>query len=47
MNNKCNTCAKFLTCKKEKCNKITFVQANIIDKPKITKKEYGNDYIKD
>lgn len=34
MNNKCNTCAKFSTCNRQKCNKVTFVEAGIIDKPK-------------
>lgn len=34
MNNKCNTCAKFLTCNRKECKKITFVQAKILDKPK-------------
>lgn len=34
MNNKCNTCAKFLTCNRKACNKVTFVQAKILEKPK-------------
>ena len=34
MNNKCNTCAKFLTCNRKDCKRITFVQAKILDKPK-------------
>lgn len=34
MNNKCNICAKFLTCNREECNKVTFVQAKILEKPK-------------
>lgn len=34
MNNKCNTCAKFLTCNKKECKRITFVQAEILEKPK-------------
>lgn len=34
MNNKCNTCAKFLTCNRKECKKVTFVQAKILDKPK-------------
>lgn len=34
MNNKCNICAKFLTCNKKECKPITFVKANILDKPK-------------
>lgn len=35
MNNKCNNCAKFLTCDKMQCKKITFIEAGILDKPKI------------
>lgn len=38
MNNKCNLCAKFLTCNRKDCNKITFVEAGILDKPKTIKK---------
>ncbi len=44
MNNKCNNCAKFLTCDRKKCKKITFVKAGIIDKPKIVKRD-GNGFI--
>ena len=46
MNNKCSNCAKFLTCNKEKCKKITFVEAGNLDKPKKDKKvkiEYTNN----
>lgn len=39
MNNKCNNCAKFLTCNKEKCKKIPFVEAGILDKPKTIKEK--------
>lgn len=39
MNNKCNNCAKFLTCNKKQCKRISFVEAEILDKPKI-KVEY-------
>ena len=39
MNNKCNICAKFLTCSKKECKPTTFVKANILDKPKEIKKE--------
>lgn len=38
MNNKCNLCARFLTCNGKNCNKITFVEAGILDKPKMIKK---------
>ena len=33
MERKCNNCAKFLTCNKQKCKKMTFVEAGILDKP--------------
>lgn len=39
MNNKCNNCAKLLTCNKKECNKITFVEAGILDKPQIVKSD--------
>lgn len=38
MNNKCNNCAKFLTCDRKECKKITFVEAGILDKPKNIKR---------
>jgi len=41
MNNKCNNCAKFLTCNRKECKKITFIEAEIIDKPKL--KEINNN----
>lgn len=30
--NKCNNCAKFLTCDRRKCNQVTFLQVGQIDK---------------
>lgn len=39
MNNQCNNCAKFLTCNRKNCNKITFVEAGILDKPKMIKND--------
>ncbi len=30
--NKCNNCAKFLTCDRRKCDQVTFLQAGQIDK---------------
>lgn len=37
---RCSDCAKFLTCNKQNCEKVTFVKAGIIDRPKkIIKKE--------
>ena len=38
MNNKCNNCAKFLTCNRKKCEKISFVEAGMIEKPKRSEK---------
>lgn len=35
MEKKCNNCAKFLTCSKKECNKITYIEAGILDKPEI------------
>lgn len=35
MNNKCNNCAKFLTCDRRKCEKITFVEAGILERAKV------------
>ena len=39
MNNQCNNCAKFLACNRKNCNKITFVEAGILDKPKMIKND--------
>lgn len=48
MDNKCNTCAKFLTCNRKKCKKVTFVEAGILEKPKIITEHYKyKDYEKD
>lgn len=30
--NKCNNCAKFLTCDRRKCNQVTFLQAGQLDR---------------
>ena len=30
--NKCNNCAKFLTCNRKECDQVTFLQAGQIDK---------------
>ena len=32
MKNRCNICVKFLTCNKTKCNQVTYLQANQIDR---------------
>jgi len=37
MNKKCNNCAKFLTCNKEQCEKISYIEAGILDRPKTIK----------
>lgn len=44
MNNKCNNCAKFLTCDRKECKKVTFIEAGILDKPKRTKKRNYNAF---
>lgn len=47
MNNKCNLCAKFLTCNRQKCKKITFVEAKILEKPKtIINKDWEQQVLK-
>ena len=33
--NKCNNCAKFLTCDRRECKQITFLQAEQLDRIKI------------
>ena len=30
--NKCNNCAKFLTCDRRQCNQVTFLQAGQLDR---------------
>lgn len=30
---KCKVCAKFLTCNRKECKKVSFVEAEILDKP--------------
>lgn len=39
--NKCNNCAKFLTCDRRKCDQVTFLQANQLEKI-----EYSKDFFK-
>ena len=39
--NKCNNCAKFLTCDRRKCDQVTFLQANQLEKI-----EYSKDFLK-
>lgn len=41
--NKCSICAKFLTCNRKECKKITFREAGILDKPKIKKQDRRGD----
>lgn len=38
MNNKCNNCAKFLTCNRKECKKISFVEAKVLDRPRKIKR---------
>lgn len=33
--NKCNNCAKFLTCDRKKCNQVTFLQAGQLERVEI------------
>ena len=37
MKNRCNNCVKFLTCNKTKCNQVTYLQANQIDRIEVRK----------
>ena len=39
---KCNNCTKFLTCNREECNQVTYLQAGQIDRVK-TKEDKTND----
>ncbi len=36
--NKCNNCAKFLTCDRKKCNQITFLQVGQLERLKVNPK---------
>lgn len=44
MNDKCNICAKFLICNRKDCRKVSFVEADILDKPKIKGKDRWIDF---
>jgi len=46
MNNKCRSCAKFLTCDKKECKKKSFVEAEILDRPKVMKNMQMSQYSK-
>ena len=37
--NKCNNCAKFLTCDRRQCNRVTFLQAGQQDRVKVKEKK--------
>lgn len=37
--NKCNNCAKFLTCDRIKCDQVTFLQAKQLDKLEVKEKK--------
>ena len=40
--NKCNNCAKFLTCNREDCKQVTYLQAGQIDRVE-AKEDKTND----
>lgn len=40
--NKCNNCTKFLTCDREECSQVTYLQAGQIDRVK-AKEDKTND----
>lgn len=42
--NKCNNCAKFLTCDRRKCNQITFLQAGQIDRLEVKQLKIDIEY---
>lgn len=39
--NKCNNCAKFLTCDRRECKQITFLQAGQLDRLEVKKLTYN------
>lgn len=41
--NKCNNCTKFLTCSREHCEQVTYLQAEQIDKIEVKEKENGRN----
>ena len=42
--NKCNNCAKFLTCDRRKCNQITFLQAGQLDRLEVKQLKIDIEY---
>lgn len=39
--NKCKNCTKFLTCNREKCKQVTYLQAGQIDKIEARERNNG------
>lgn len=42
--NKCNNCAKFLTCDRKECNQVTFLQAGQIDRLEVKQLKIDIEY---
>ena len=42
--NKCNNCAKFLTCDRRKCNQITFLQAGQLERVEVKQLKIDIEY---
>lgn len=42
--NKCNNCAKFLTCDRKQCNQVTFLQAGQLERVEVKKLKIDIEY---
>ena len=42
--NKCNNCAKFLTCDRRKCDQVTFLQAGQLDRLEVNQLKIDIEY---
>ena len=42
--NKCNNCAKFLTCDRRKCNQVTFLQAGQLERVEVKQLKIDIEY---
>lgn len=42
--NKCNNCAKFLTCDRRQCNRVTFLQARQLDRLEVKQLKIDIEY---
>lgn len=42
--NKCNNCAKFLTCDRRKCNQITFLQVGQLERLEVKQLKIDIEY---